>query len=254
MATSYPSSRPTIDYPFSAVPWDLVSDERLGAPEVRVYAALVRMCFEDTTGRGQYGHAEIAGLAQCSERSVCRPLLKLEETGWIERHKVLTGHGRQPDRFHIHTERDSKRAEVRSGVDSNHADSRRRDHANLRGPTSLKEEEKTVPLFGEDQVTADPVPAAPTKAEIEADFDEWYKTYPRKKKPGDARKAYAKARKIATKRQLLDGAEMLARLVRNQQQELKFTPYPATWLNAESWTEDVEPERSQFEPPPMRFG
>ena len=254
MAAEYPRRRPTIDHPFSAVPWDLISDERLGAPEVRVYAALVRMAFEDDTGLSQYGHNDIARLACCSERSVCRPLAKLEETGWIERRLILTGHGRQPDRFHIYTALDSKRAEVRGGVESNHADLRGRDPALLRGPTSLKEEERTVPLFSEDQPTPDMVPAAPSKDEIERDFREWYETYPRRKKPADARKAYSKARKIATKDELLSGAEMVARLVRNQSQQLDYTPYPASWLNAESWADEVEPDPSPFTPPPMRFG
>lgn len=115
-------------------------------------------------------------------------------------------------------------------------------------------EELTLTLLAEETPPHDPVPAAPSKEQIEMDFTEWYGIYPRKKKPGDARKAYVKARKIATKEELLTGAEMVARLVRSQSQDLTYTPYPASWLNAESWRDEDEPVRGQFEPPPMRYG
>jgi len=72
----------------------------------------------------------------------------------------------------------------------------------------------------------------------QADFDEFYQLYPRKKKPADALKAYHKARKIASKEDILQGVRNLIA----ENKELQFIPYPATWLNSQSWLDEVSPQ------------
>lgn len=71
---------------------------------------------------------------------------------------------------------------------------------------------------------------------IAADFDEWYRAYPRKRDRGHALKAYKSARKKVSHQTLLEAVEA-------QRDELtakgsEFTPYAATWLNGERWTDE----------------
>jgi hypothetical protein len=83
--------------------------------------------------------------------------------------------------------------------------------------------------------------AAPDR---DAQFKEWYAAYPRHKAPDAARKAWDKAIKQgASPEELLAGAKRFA--LERQGQDPKFTPYPASWLNAGGWKD--EPER-----PPLR--
>lgn len=70
-------------------------------------------------------------------------------------------------------------------------------------------------------------------------FENFYQRYPRKKAPGDARKAYQQARKIATHEDIMEGLE---RFIDAEPWEgnLKFCPYPASWLRAERWADEYE--------------
>lgn len=77
----------------------------------------------------------------------------------------------------------------------------------------------------------------PAPKEIEADFREWYALYPKKKAPLDAMKAYEKARKMATREELLTGLELY---IRHQDPEINWK-YPATWLNKGCWLEEHTP-------------
>ena len=70
----------------------------------------------------------------------------------------------------------------------------------------------------------------------EAEFTEWYSSYPLKKEPGAARNAYKKARKKATAQELLDGRD---RYVAHDPNVARgFVKYPATWLNKECWLDE----------------
>lgn len=73
------------------------------------------------------------------------------------------------------------------------------------------------------------------RGSVEADFDEWYSTYPRKRGRAAALRAYVKARKTATASDLLDTlTQQLDALTRRG---VEFCPYPATWLNQERWAD-----------------
>jgi hypothetical protein len=79
-------------------------------------------------------------------------------------------------------------------------------------------------------------PAKPNDDE----FLDWYLEYPRKESKGVAEKAYAKARKIATAEDLIQGA---IRYREDPNREPSFTKLPATWLNAKCWEDGPLPER-----------
>jgi hypothetical protein len=72
----------------------------------------------------------------------------------------------------------------------------------------------------------------------EADFEAWWKIYPRHVAKGAARTAYSRARKKAPAPILLAAAKRYA----SSQPDPKFTAHPSTWLNQERWLD--EPEKS----------
>lgn len=208
--------------------------------------------------------ATISEQSEVPVRTVRRILQEWEDGGLIVRqHRCAdSGRGRTSDRIFIvkskwivRPEKEVDDLEANDDLEATTVDleatgDRPRGHLVDNEP---KEEPKEEPLalVVEDSLPGDEVPAAQS---MESDFAEWYAAYPRKKKPADARRAYVRARKIAPKDTLLAGAVALARLVRSQQQDLKFTPYPASWLNAGSWDDEDEAPHSPFEPPPMQFG
>jgi hypothetical protein len=75
----------------------------------------------------------------------------------------------------------------------------------------------------------------------EQEFDVFYKAYPRKVAKGDARKAWQSTKKIRPPL-----ANILAALQAqcSTEQWLKdnhaYIPYPATWLRAERWDDEIE--------------
>ena len=94
---------------------------------------------------------------------------------------------------------------------------------------------------GESERGPEPVAVAPVD-----EFDRWYAAYPKKRKPEDARKAWEAT---AKKRPPLD--TMLAALMRQrgsvewQKDGGQFVPYPASYLRAHSWADDLgEPAKA----------
>ena len=73
------------------------------------------------------------------------------------------------------------------------------------------------------------------------EFQEFYDTYPRKMKRGDAEKAYKKALQRADAFTILAGAKRLAD--DPNLPETIYIPYPASWLRADGWLDDPLPPR-----------
>ena len=74
--------------------------------------------------------------------------------------------------------------------------------------------------------------------QLEADFADWWATYPRKRGKGQALRAYRAARKKTT-------AEALHSAITRQAKTLtargaEYCPYPATWLNGERWADQPD--------------
>ena len=81
-----------------------------------------------------------------------------------------------------------------------------------------------------------------------ATFEDWYERYPRKMKPQEARKAWAKLKPdeqtaamaaVTFLRDVYDAARANAEPAEVLELE-KYTPYPATWLNGGSWDDDPD--------------
>lgn len=98
-------------------------------------------------------------------------------------------------------------------------------------------------------VAAPETPAKP--AEKPADgFTEWWPHYPKKVKKLDAEKAYKAALKRGvTPKELLDGLQRQKAAWKAKGTEPQYIPYPATWLRAGSWEDELDaPSPSQAAP------
>lgn len=99
-----------------------------------------------------------------------------------------------------------------------------------------------------------PTPEVPAKpAEKPADgFTEWWPHYPKKVKKLDAEKAYRAALKRGvTPKELLDGLQRQKAAWKAKGTEPQYIPYPATWLRAGSWEDELDtPAPSTDSPAP----
>jgi hypothetical protein len=77
-----------------------------------------------------------------------------------------------------------------------------------------------------------------TEAQERELFDEFWKEYPRKLDKGAAFKAFRSALKVATFEQILAGAIAYRN---DPNRDPEFTKYPATWLNADAWENEIQP-------------
>ncbi len=85
------------------------------------------------------------------------------------------------------------------------------------------------------------------KEELKVDlFDSFYASFPRRIGKEAARKAFAKALKIATAEQITAGAKRYAEARRGE--DPKFTKHPATWLNAGCWDDEIAAPRNAAHP------
>ena len=64
-------------------------------------------------------------------------------------------------------------------------------------------------------------------------FDDFWRVYPRRKDKLDAQRAWAKALKIATAEEIIEGAKRYAKTA-----EAPFIKLPATFLNKGSWMDE----------------
>lgn len=72
---------------------------------------------------------------------------------------------------------------------------------------------------------------------IDADFEDWWAQYPKKRGKLAAFGAYQRARKHATAAELLEG---VAGMRRHMDADPRFRPHPATWLNQGRWEDDYD--------------
>ena len=103
-----------------------------------------------------------------------------------------------------------------------------------------------------DAETPAPVPAVPapvkktkkkssTPARVESDFLDFYAAYPRHVGKEAARRAFVKAVKAGTPAaDIVEGARRYASATAAAGTETRYVAYPATWLNAGRWSDDME--------------
>lgn len=115
-----------------------------------------------------------------------------------------------------------------------------------------REETPQAPASAPAPAPATPTPEAPAKpTEKPADgFMEWWPHYPKKVKKLDAEKAYRAALKRGvTPKELLDGLQRQKAAWKAKGTEPQYIPYPATWLRAGSWEDELDtPDSSQAAP------
>lgn len=69
------------------------------------------------------------------------------------------------------------------------------------------------------------------KPEFEAGFDAFWVKYPRKAGKDKAREKYAEALETSTVDELMKSVTVFAEECQHQQTEIRYIPYPGTWLN-----------------------
>jgi hypothetical protein len=74
---------------------------------------------------------------------------------------------------------------------------------------------------------------------VETPFDTFWREYPKKKSKGQARTAFNKALKKTDLNTIMTALRALKETKQWTKNGGEFVPYPATWLNAEGWEDEV---------------
>lgn len=80
---------------------------------------------------------------------------------------------------------------------------------------------------------------------VQADFETWWQTWPHKVGKGQAERAYAIARKLASVAELLDGIQPYIAAKPHDRPWCN----PATWLNGKRWLDQPAPNGADINPP-----
>ena len=95
-------------------------------------------------------------------------------------------------------------------------------------PCALSPEEDTL------------APAARESADTERMFNAFWEAYPKKRNKGDAFKAWKQAKvTLALYSRILATVEVAKRSTDWQKEDGRFIPYPATWLRAGAWDDEL---------------
>lgn len=186
----------------------------------------------------------IKGLAAdigASKSAVKNSLNMLEERGVITRIQRFSDKGQINTLYIWHPWRAQGWDEARM---------QRREAAERGYPTTPTQEPQERAV----QPAPEPAPTAAEKpAQKPADgFTEWWPHYPKKVKKLDAEKAYRAALKTgATPEDLLQGLQRQKAAWKAKGTEPQYIPYPATWLRAGSWEDELDtPAPSTDSPAP----
>lgn len=101
--------------------------------------------------------------------------------------------------------------------------------------------DSTVPL------PSPPLPntnAQPAVARDPNRFSDWWTIWEKKKAKGDAEKAYKAALKKISHDDLMTKTRAYWDHVKASGIDLQYVPYPATWLRAEQWDDDLDPSQA----------
>lgn len=104
-----------------------------------------------------------------------------------------------------------------------------------------KSADSTVPL------PSPPLPvtnAQPSVAREPSRFPDWWSIWGKKKAKGDAEKAYKAALKKISHDDLMARTQAYWDHVKKSGTDLQYVPYPATWLRAEQWDDDLGPSQA----------
>lgn len=103
---------------------------------------------------------------------------------------------------------------------------------------------RRAPISQVTQVEPKQEPKTPSTAlarsVVEGCFDEFWSVYPKRKAKGEARTAFAKALKRTDAQSIIEGAIAYRD---DPTRKDEYTKHPATWLNADCWTDEHAPPR-----------
>jgi hypothetical protein len=141
-------------------------------------------------------------------------------------------------------ERERKRQQRRdrNGKFAGRGDVPNLSHRDNAGTPAVNDRDSTVP------VPSRPVPshtnAQPTVAREPSRFPDWWTIWEKKKAKGDAEKAYKAALKKISHDDLMAKTRAYWDHVKASGTDLQYVPYPATWLRAEQWDDDLGPSQA----------
>lgn len=120
-------------------------------------------------------------------------------------------------------------------------------------PAGLFEDSETQPLrIGPEPAARGGLGKAALKAIDDSAFDAFWEAYPKKKSKGQALKAWKKtARMRPSLAELLEKLSALRRSREWTKEGGEYVPYPATWLNAHGWDDEVRSGPSAERRPPV---
>jgi len=82
------------------------------------------------------------------------------------------------------------------------------------------------------------------KEDVCATFNKFWEAYPKKRSKGQAEKAFKKLKPDdSLLKTILDKIELLKLTDDWKKDKGQFIPYPATWLNAKGWEDEIEAEK-----------
>lgn len=206
--------------------------------------------YADEEGSCFPGQEKIAERVACSVDTVARSLKTLEDAGLLRREKRRNESGyRTSDRFFLAVGSQPRNLPgsdlTRNGEDSCPA------NAPILTPQIAGVSPSSNPQIDPSENMATVAAAS----EIDDEFEEWWKLYPRKAGKGQARKAYRSARKKigrAGRDVLTAGVVRFAEQTRANGTEQQFIAHASTWLNGERWLDEPEQPRIQGSSPASR--
>ncbi len=122
-------------------------------------------------------------------------------------------------------------------------------HSQTKPASPLESQTKPASLQDEARFALEVKPATykpieePLKEPLNPQFEKFWEEYPKKKEKQEAKKAFQRAIKKVEFDDLLLAVRSYAVSVRNT--ELRYIKYPATWLNKESWHDELEAPKQQ---------
>ena len=200
----------------------MVLDLHLKGAKLIIYAVVYHMSMHGKRGRYDGGLEYLMKWTECSKRGVIDALQSLIESGLITKNVVNNGRGHYCE--YRATAFDEEKGELSS----------------VKGEVSSVKGELSSPKYIDNkykkEVSKDK--SLDTKKEREAEFDIFWKAYPKKKGKQDALKSFLKIKVPLDT--LLTSLEKQKSSAEWQKDGGQFVPHPATWLNGARWEDEVD--------------
>lgn len=192
---------------------------------------------DDKSHKTIVGQQTIAAMVGMSVRSVHRSVGILGELGVITRRKRRGNGGyRTSDEITVNRAYTTESHVTDDQVTEGHvtdSPTSRDTQSDLTGHSVMAEEINQI-----DQPEGQPDNALVIAGLEQVTFDEFYAIWPKKRKRPDAQKAWDAAVKRAAPETILAAAR--AYVDNPHRQPVQFVPYPATWLRADGWGDDLD--------------